>query len=88
MTFPPRPNNSQDIWTYEGAGEYLACSIVNNRTVPQLLAYRKLRQKLGEQRFREQLIEAIDILAHSTGIKNPAGWLYNFVKSEARAAAS
>lgn len=83
--FPPFPRNSGEIWAYEGSGEYMACSIVGNRTTRQLMAYRRLRQRLGEQRFREQLIEGLDILSRSTGITTPAGWLYAFLDSEAAA---
>lgn len=85
MNFPNRPSTSHEIWAYEGTGEYMACSIVGNRTTRQLMAYRKLRQKLGEQRFREQLVQGLDILNHSTGITTPAGWLYAFIDSEASA---
>lgn len=47
------------------------------------MAYRKLRLKLGNQRFLDVLAEAIDILAHSEGITNPGGWLYWFIREEA-----
>lgn len=87
MNFPERPRTSHDIWAYEGPGEYMACSIVGNKTTRQLMAYRKLRQKLGEQRFREQLVQGLDVLSHSTGITSPAGWLYAFLASEAEAVA-
>jgi len=48
----------------------------------QLMAFRKLRLALGEQVFRETLVEGLDILSHSTGITNPAGWLYDFIRQE------
>jgi len=46
------------------------------------MAFRKLRLALGEQVFRETLVEGLDILSHSTGITNPAGWLYDFIRQE------
>ena len=69
MIFPTPPSCSQDIWTYNGPGEYLACAIVRNKTARQLMAYRKLRLTLGEQRFRELLIEAVDILSYNLRVR-------------------
>jgi len=83
MTFPPYPRSNEEIYDFPGRGEYMACTIVHGQTVRQLMAFRALRLALGEQSFRESLVEALDILAHSTGIKSPAGWLYWFLKQEA-----
>ena len=83
MTFPPYPRNNEDIRTYPGPAEYMACTIVHNRTVRQLMAFRKLRIALGDMNFRDVLIEALDILAHSDGIENPAAWVFHFVRQEA-----
>jgi len=82
MNFPPFPRNSRDIYDYPGHGEYMACTIVHNCTVRQLMAFRKLRIALGEQSFRESLVEAIDILARSTTIHTPPGWLYDYIRKE------
>ena len=38
---------------------------------------------MGEQDFRDALVEGLDILARSTGIISPAGWLYDFLRKEA-----
>ena len=76
MRFPAKPGNSQDIWNYQGDGERLACSMVNKFDLEQRCAYRKLRKALGEQRFREILCEALDILSRPNSIERPAGWLY------------
>jgi len=46
------------------------------------MAFRKLRIALGEQTFRELLVEALDILAHSTTIHTPAGWLFDYIRKE------
>lgn len=82
MTFPPFPRNPDDIYNYPGRGERMACTIVRNCTVRQLMAYRKLRIALGEQSFRETLVEALDILSRSTGINDPAAWLYWYIHTE------
>ena len=37
----------------------------------------------GEPRFRDALVEGLDILSRSTGITTPAGWLVDFLKKEA-----
>jgi len=83
MQFPPYPRSNAEIYDYPGHGEYMACAIVREQTARQLMAFRALRLALGEQTFRESLVEALDILAHSTGITSPAGWLYWFLREEA-----
>ena len=83
MTFPPYPRNNEDIRTYPGPAEYMACTIVHNRTVRQLMAFRKLRQAMGGRRFLDALAEGVDILSDATGIVSPAGWLYDFIRKEA-----
>ncbi len=86
MNFPAFPANSQAIFDYQGPGEYMACAIVHRSgDMRQLMAYKKLRQKMGEVRFREALVEGLDILSRSKSIHTPAGWLYDFVASEAEA---
>jgi len=82
MAFPPPPENARDIYDFPGHGEYIACAIVRRHDMQQLMAFRKLRLALGEQTFRESLVEALDILSRSTGIKSPAGWLYHFLREE------
>ena len=82
--YPAPPRNSQEVFDFPGHGEYIACSVVHNQNTRQLMAFRKLRLALGERRFRECLVEAIDILAHSTGIDSPARWLYAFLDTEAK----
>jgi len=86
MHNPPFPANAQEIYNYEGDGEDMACTIVKSKNNIQLLAFRKLRLMLGEKRFREVLVKALDILVHTTSIKKPAGWLYNYLRQEADAA--
>ncbi len=49
----------------------------------QLMAFRKLRLALGETRFRDALVEGLDILSRSDSITTPAGWLVDFLKKEA-----
>ena len=83
MRFPPFPRSNEEIRTYAGRGEYMACTIVHKRDICQLMAFRKLRLALGETRFRDALVEGLDILSHSTTITTPAGWLYDFVRKEA-----
>ena len=82
--YPAPPRNSQEVFDFPGHGEYVACAIVRNHSTRQLMAFRKLRLAMGERRFRECLVEAIDILARSTGIDSPAGWLYAFLDTEAK----
>jgi len=82
MNFPSYPRTSAEIYDYPGHGEYMACTIVHNCTVRQLMAFRKLRIALGEQTFRELLVEALDILARSTTIHTPAGWLFDYIRKE------
>ena len=83
MTFPPFPRSNEEIRTYAGRGEYMACAIIRKFDTRQLMAFRKLRLALGETRFRDALVEGLDILSRSTGITTPAGWLYDFVRKEA-----
>ena len=83
MTFPDFPRSNEEIRTYAGHGERMACAIVRKFDMRQLMAFRKLRLALGETRFRDALVEGLDILSHSTGIATPAGWLYDFVRKEA-----
>ena len=83
MTFPPFPISNEDIRAYSGPGEYMACAIIRRFDTRQLMAFRKLRLKMGEPNFRDALVEGLDILAHSTGIICPAGWLYDFIRKEA-----
>ena len=82
MRFPSFPRSNEEIRTYAGHGEYMACAIVHKRDIRQLMAFRKLRLALGETRFRDALVEGLDILSHSTTITTPAGWLYDFVRKE------
>ena len=89
MHYPPYPKTHREIFEYRGSGEYMACTIVHRQNdIRQLLAYKKLRQKLGEMRFREVLVEGLDILSHARTIHSPAGWLYRFIESETKASAS
>ena len=81
--YPPPPRSSEDIRTYSGHGEYMACAILRKCEVRQLMAFRKLRLAMGETAFRDALIEGLDILSNSTGIVSPAGWLYDFIRKEA-----
>ena len=83
MTFPPFPRSNEEIRAYAGRGEYMACAIVRRFDVRQLMAFRRLRLAMGEQNFRDALVEGLDILARSTGITTPAGWLYDFLRKEA-----
>ena len=83
MTFPPFPRSNEEIRTYNGHGEYMACAIIRNFDMRQLMAFRTLRLALGETRFRDALVEGLDILSRSTGITTPAGWLVGFLKKEA-----
>lgn len=86
MNFPSFPANGREIFDFSGPGEYMACTIVHRAgDMRQLMAYRKLRQKMGEVRFRETLVEGLDILSRSNAIHSPAGWLYDFIASEANA---
>ena len=88
MEFPPYPRNSNDIYSFPGNGEYMACTIVKNTTVRQLMTFKGLRQRMGNRRFLDTLAEAIDILASSNGIVNPGGWLYWFIRREAESCAA
>lgn len=82
--FPAPPRCSEDIYTFKGKPEYLACAIIRQQTVRQLMAFRNLRIAMGDnQRFLDALAEGVEILAHSSGIKSPAGWLYDFIRKEA-----
>ena len=83
MRFPSFPRSNEEIRTYVGRGEYMACAIIRKFDTRQLMAFRKLRLALGETRFRDALVEGLDILSHSTTITTPAGWLYDFVRKEA-----
>jgi len=83
MSFPPFPRSAAEIYDFRGRGEYMACAIVHKFDMRQLMAFRKLRIRLGEQSFRETLVDALDILNRSTGIDTPAGWLYDFLDTEA-----
>lgn len=83
--FPPYPRSNEEIRSFLGNGEYMACTIVKRTDARQLMAFRKLRQKMGNRLFLDTLTEAIDILAHSDSIHSPAGWLYDFLASEAGA---
>ena len=83
MTFPPFPRSNEEIRAYAGHGEHMACAIIRKFDMRQLMAFRKLRIALGETRFRDALVEGLDILSRSTGITAPAGWLYDFVRKEA-----
>ena len=82
MTFPDFPRSNEEIRAYAGHGEYMACAIIRKFDMRQLMAFRKLRLALGEIRFRDALVEGLDILSRSTGITTPAGWLYDFVRKE------
>ena len=83
MTFPPFPRSNEEIRAYAGHGEHMACAIIRKFDMRQLMAFRKLRLALGEPRFRDALVEGLDILSRSTGINTPAGWLVGFLKKEA-----
>ena len=83
MTFPDFPRSNEEIRAYAGHGEHMACAIVRKFDMRQLMAFRKLRLALGETRFRDALVEGLDILSRSTGITTPAGWLFKFLKREA-----
>ena len=83
MTFPPFPRSNEEIRAYPGHGEHMACAIIRKFDMRQLMAFRKLRLALGETRFRDALVEGLDILSRSTGIITPAGWLVGFLKKEA-----
>ena len=82
MRFPSFPRSNEEIRAYAGHGEHMACSIIRKFDTRQLMAFRKLRLALGETRFRDALVEGLDILSHSTTITTPAGWLYDFVRKE------
>ena len=84
--FPSKPGNDQAIWDYRGAGERLACALVGKFDTRQRLAFRKLRLALGEQGFRECLCDARDTLGRSRTIREPAGWLFAYLRDEAAAA--
>ena len=83
MTFPSFPRSNEEIRAYAGHGEHMACAIISKFDMRQLMAFRKLRLALGETRFRDTLVEGLDILSRSTGITTPAGWLVGFLKREA-----
>ena len=83
--FPAKPENDQAIWEYRGPGERLACALVGKFDTRQRLAFRKLRLALGEQRFRECLCDARDTLGRSRTIREPAGWLFAYLRDEANA---
>ena len=83
MRFPSFPRSNEEIRTYAGRGEYMACAIIRKFDTRQLMAFRKLRIALGEIRFRDALVEGLDILSRSDSITTPAGWLFDFVKKEA-----
>ena len=82
MTFPPFPRSNEEIRAYAGHGEHMACAIIRKFDMRQLMAFRKLRLALGETRFRDALVEGLDILSRSDSITSPAGWLYDFVRKE------
>ena len=82
MTFPPFPRSNEEIRAYDGHGEHMACAIIRKFDMRQLMAFRKLRLTLGETRFRDALVEGLDILSRSDSITSPAGWLYDFVRKE------
>jgi len=82
MSYPPFPKSAAEIYAFPGRGEYMACAIVKRHDIRQLMAFRKLRIRLGEESFRETLVEAMDILTRSKGITTPAGWLYDFISGE------
>ena len=83
MTFPPFPRSNEEIRAYAGRGEYMACAIIRKFDMRQLMAFRKLGLALGETRFRDALVEGLDILSRSDSITTPAGWLVDFLKKEA-----
>ena len=85
VKFPPYPRSSEDIYTFAGRPEYLACTIVHRTDMRQLMAFRKLRQAMGGRRFLDALAEGVDILSDATGIVSPAGWLYDFIRKEVEA---
>lgn len=86
MRFPNFPSSNEAIRTYAGKGEYMACTIVHREgDMRQLMAFKKLRQRMGEMPFRDALIEGLDILSRSATIHSPAGWLYDFIAGEAGA---
>lgn len=85
MKFPPFPKSHEEIRSFSGKGEYMACSIIHRTDMQQLMAYRRLRQRMGNRRFLDTLTEAIDILSRSESIYSPAGWLYAFLADEANA---
>ncbi len=80
--FPSRPTSAQQVWDYSGHGERLACALVNRFDAQQLCAYRKIRVRLGEQTFRELLVEAMDTLSRPNGIDTPAAWLHWYLSGE------
>lgn len=83
MRFPSAPSSNEDIRTYSGHGEYMACAILRKYDTRQLMAFRKLRLAMGEIAFRDALIEGLDILSRAKTITTPAGWLYDFIRKEA-----
>ena len=83
MTFPSFPRSNEEIRNYSGHGEYMACAIIRKFDMRQLMAFRKLRLALGDTRFRDALVEGLDILSRSDSITTPAGWLVDFLKKEA-----
>ena len=89
MTFPEYPRCNEDIRTWRGPPEYMACTIVHKENdMRQLMAFRKLRLMFRDEgQFVDKLIEGLDILGTSRGIRTPAGWLYDFLRKEAMACA-
>lgn len=87
MTFPEYPRCNEDIRTWRGPPEYMACTIVHKENdMRQLMAYKNLRQLFADdQRFLDTLVEALDILVRSKKIRVPAAWLYRFIQKEAMA---
>ena len=83
MTFPDFPRSNEEIRAYDGHGEHIACAIILKFDMRQLMAFRKLRLALGETRFRDTLVEGLDILSRSDSITTPVGWLVDFLKKEA-----
>lgn len=82
--FPAAPRCSEDIYSFKGKPEYLACAIIRRTDTRQLMAFRKLRLAMGDdRRFLDALAEGVEILARSNGIFCPAGWLYDFIRKEA-----
>ena len=86
MRFPDYPRCNEDIRTWRGPPEYMACVIVHKTDARQLMAFRKLRLMFRDEgQFVDKLIEGLDILSRSREIRTPAGWLYDFLRKEAMA---